>query len=106
MLRSPLTGRGWAFQERFLAPRTLHFTKTQEYWEYRDKMACETYPDELPQATLYDIVERDQIESLWMPVITHYSKCQLTLPKDKLVAISGVAKWLPYRSKDEYVTGL
>ena len=30
---SPLSCRAWAFQERILAPRILHFTETQMVWE-------------------------------------------------------------------------
>ena len=32
---SPLGGRGWALQERLLAPRTLHFGREQLFWECR-----------------------------------------------------------------------
>ncbi|GAW19314.1 hypothetical protein ANO14919_088000 [Xylariales sp. No.14919] len=45
---SPLLSRAWVFQERFLAPRTLHFTDTQLFWECEDSRACETFPDGLP----------------------------------------------------------
>ncbi|RDW73552.1 hypothetical protein BP6252_07459 [Coleophoma cylindrospora] len=31
--RSQLSGRGWVFQERFLSPRTLHFTSRSMFWE-------------------------------------------------------------------------
>jgi hypothetical protein len=106
MTKCPLATRGWAFQERFLAPRTVHFTKTQLYWECRDKMACETYPDKLPQTLMHTVVERDQISQIWSSAVSHYSRCELTFSRDRLVAISGVAKWLHYHTGDEYVAGL
>lgn len=31
--QSHLSTRAWAFQERILAPRTLHFTDTELFWE-------------------------------------------------------------------------
>ncbi|KAF5723858.1 hypothetical protein FMUND_1466 [Fusarium mundagurra] len=40
----PLNTRGWVVQERFLAPRVLHFTENQIYWECLETKACETDP--------------------------------------------------------------
>ncbi|KAF7946639.1 hypothetical protein EAE96_009632 [Botrytis aclada] len=45
-----LARRAWAVQERILAPRTLHFTESQLFWECRTKQACETFADTLPEA--------------------------------------------------------
>ncbi|KAI0885986.1 uncharacterized protein GGS22DRAFT_159532 [Annulohypoxylon maeteangense] len=39
---SPLSKRGWVFQERALSRRTIHFTKTQVYWECGFGVRCET----------------------------------------------------------------
>jgi hypothetical protein len=41
---SPLCKRAWVLQERFLAPRTLHFEATQLFWECRQIQAPEMYP--------------------------------------------------------------
>ncbi|QDS78034.1 hypothetical protein FKW77_003054 [Venturia effusa] len=38
----PLNKRGWVFQERALARRTIHFTKNQTYWECGHGIRCET----------------------------------------------------------------
>jgi len=40
---SPLAQRGWVVQERFLAPRTLHFTSQQFFWQCADLKACESF---------------------------------------------------------------
>ncbi|KAM6535990.1 hypothetical protein FALCPG4_005513 [Fusarium falciforme] len=40
-----LNTRGWVFQERMLAPRTVHFTKSQMYWECGSAIRCETLND-------------------------------------------------------------
>ncbi|PPJ52350.1 hypothetical protein CBER1_09848 [Cercospora berteroae] len=39
--RYPLFGRGWAWQERLLSPRVLHFTDTEVVWECLDSISCE-----------------------------------------------------------------
>ncbi|KAF3015528.1 hypothetical protein E8E14_000633 [Neopestalotiopsis sp. 37M] len=39
--------RGWVFQERFLAPRVLHFGEQQMLWECATLDACEIYPSGL-----------------------------------------------------------
>jgi hypothetical protein len=112
MINSPLAERGWAFQERFLAPRTLHFTKSQLYWECREKMACETQQEGLRPngpliySTLHDVLKRNALNEIWLSVIRLYSRCKLTFAKDKLVAISGVARWLHTQTGDEYCAGL
>ncbi|KAH7356006.1 heterokaryon incompatibility protein-domain-containing protein [Pyrenochaeta sp. MPI-SDFR-AT-0127] len=38
---SPLTTRGWTYQERLLPPRILHCTKDQLYWECRNGFQSE-----------------------------------------------------------------
>lgn len=38
----PLNTRGWVFQERALARRTIHFTNNQTYWECGHGIRCET----------------------------------------------------------------
>ena len=39
---SPLSSRGWAFQERVLARRIIFFTSTQMYWQCGEGIHCET----------------------------------------------------------------
>ncbi|KIY03971.1 uncharacterized protein Z520_00663 [Fonsecaea multimorphosa CBS 102226] len=41
--------RGWVLQERLLSPRTIHFGQEQIFWECRCEMACEAYPDGIPE---------------------------------------------------------
>ncbi|RDW87242.1 hypothetical protein BP5796_02936 [Coleophoma crateriformis] len=48
--RSQLSGRGWVFQERFLSPRTLHFTSTSMFWE--DGFGVRSEEDEIPDSEL------------------------------------------------------
>jgi len=39
---APHSTRGWAFQERVLARRTIFFTSTQMYWQCGEGIQCET----------------------------------------------------------------
>ncbi|ROV95691.1 hypothetical protein VMCG_07633 [Cytospora schulzeri] len=43
--KAPLSSRGWVVQERFLARRTIHFTRNQIYWECLEHSRCEVDPD-------------------------------------------------------------
>lgn len=45
---APLNSRAWVSQERLLSHRILHFTSTQLFWECYKCMACEEYPERLP----------------------------------------------------------
>jgi hypothetical protein len=42
--QSKLCRRGWVFQERLLAPRTVHFTKQQLFWECTMSQSLEEAP--------------------------------------------------------------
>ncbi|KAF5869349.1 putative tol protein [Botrytis fragariae] len=102
-----LTKRAWAVQERILASRTLHFTKSQIFWECRTKQACETFPDTLPEAVCNDYLylPRQELQS-WSNIIRVYTNCSLTNESDRLIAIGGVARQLQNRTGDKYFAGL
>ncbi|RSL64595.1 hypothetical protein CEP53_003997 [Fusarium sp. AF-6] len=52
--QAPLNTRGWVLQERALSRRTLHFTKTQVYWECGEGVRCERlFKLSNPQAALF-----------------------------------------------------
>lgn len=37
---SPLSKRGWVFQERIMSPRTIHFTKDEVIFKCREQVFC------------------------------------------------------------------
>ena len=45
---NPINRRGWVLQERLLSHRILHFGQ-QVFWECRQLLACETFPEGLPK---------------------------------------------------------
>jgi hypothetical protein len=120
--KSPLSRRGWVEQERILAPRILHFTSKQIYFDCHQTMANEVWPNghptydkrwiARPWTVLQDLAlhkaailqeidmtprTKNVVEnplSVWFRIAYAYARTDLTMPKDKLVAISGLAREL------------
>lgn len=125
---APLNLRGWVLQERILSKRVLHFGRTQLLWECKELEAAETFPNGTsydgsqpvgikclepgiagPLNTNTTEAERDPKfwpYDLWTGIATTYSKCSLTNPEDKLLAIMGLAKHVNGLIKDTYVAGM
>lgn len=132
----PLHQRGWVFQERLLAPRALHFTDDQVFWECFNGQKCEQYPLGIPLSDPlrnFSLLFEDQISTspvqssastslsilapqqnltmsletsgLWNDLVESYSICSLTMPSDKLVAISGLAHLFHEYTHDTYLAG-
>lgn len=105
---APLYQRGWVLQERLLSPRTIHFTQFP-FLECREDLVCEIYRSKTsstrfkwistPSRTMENIGE-------WGSVIYDYSRCKLTKPTDRLIALSGIAKRMSALSKGHYIAGL
>jgi hypothetical protein len=119
-VNEPLLKRAWVLQERLLSARVLYFGREQVFWECCETNCCETQPnatvvDEWPSKTqshdgLPDS-RRDvfkltidgparqlfddplaELFSMWGTMVRKYTSCDLTKSKDKLVALSGLAK--------------
>jgi hypothetical protein len=88
-----LSKRAWAFQERYLAQRTLHFTAEQIFAECHQHIVCETLPKKIPGSSKrpYSFPDR-QAAADWSRAVHHYSNGQLTYSKDIFPALSGVAR--------------
>jgi hypothetical protein len=121
--RGTLNERGWVFQERLLAPRTIHFTSSQLFWECRELTASEEYPSGIPDTecarTSKSLLTRFQddhplspkvreVYSLWYHLLQNYGEKQLTKDDDRLVALSGVAEVVKgaLPQNEEYLAGL
>lgn len=109
-LETPLARRAWVLQERLLAPRTLHFSQTQLFWECNFVTACEVFPDKFPIALTYGdfhLAKQPVSRSLWPRIVNIYSRCDLSFSRDKLVAISGIAQTIQMQNaEDKYLAGL
>ena len=116
-----LLSRGWVFQEMTLSARVLHLTHSQMFWECNHGTCCETFANGFPAriGSLQDPGGRSGFRTkrilpqeiwsqslrLWEGMVREYTKGDLTFPeKDKLVAISGVAKRLG--NGDDYYAGI
>ncbi|KAJ8462455.1 hypothetical protein ONZ45_g17925 [Pleurotus djamor] len=131
---TPLSTRGWVVQERFLARRVLHFTRNQFYWECLDHLRCEADPhgvllllnnDRTSRRTIFQTARRDlaqygttvpgnspfyvsdyDAQSSWCKIVSTYANCMLTKEKDRLIAMSGIAKAFSGVVGSTYLAGL
>lgn len=60
--RAPLSQRAWVVQERILAPKSLYFGESQLFWECRQQLACELFPDGVPLEFITDIKEPQAVD--------------------------------------------
>lgn len=122
--RGVANSRGWIFQERVLAPRTVFFGRDDIYWEcacfalsdlnpsgfirYRDKVTTNSIRKkigELKKSTnpsRYDYFQ----ERLWHSVVERYASANLTYGKDRLIALAGIAQFVCEKLEDSYFAGL
>lgn len=117
---SPLSRRAWVLQERLLSPRTLHYTKTQLFWECRESKACESSPHPYPKIRINPFDSPTYLPSThelyglyaeplhrhWPEIIEKYTDTAMTKLEDKLVAISGLARQAYSITKDKYCAGI
>jgi len=95
---APLYKRAWVFQESHLSPRTMHFSKFPAF-ECRKCFTCEVYQTPEPESatklgfrlrhttkSVFD--KRTYAYSDWREMVQQYSLCGLTIPTDKLIALS------------------
>lgn len=121
-----LNRRGWVLQERLLAPRVVYFGAQQVFWECSQAMACEAKPDGFSHILSKNAkgwISRMQSSTAksghdeecnyfvksytgWSQIVCNYSDCDLTQLRDKLIALSGIAKEVQKLVKDEYLAGL
>ena len=105
---TPLALRAWALQECLLAPRTLHFSRAQLFWECNEGNVCESLPYQDPRELLKSdwYLEKCNLSNFWKKIIFVYSGCQLTKPRDKLVALSGIIRKIQSERNDDCFAGL
>ena len=108
VVQSPLACRAWAVQERFISPRTLHFSKTGLFWECRHCDASEPFPEGSPAFEHEHVFHRDRkpISEIWDTIISLYTGSMLTFASDKMVAFSGLAQMAFEENADQYLAGL
>ncbi|KAE9373287.1 HET-domain-containing protein [Stipitochalara longipes BDJ] len=109
LAENPLSSRAWAFQERFLAHRTLHFTAEQIFFECSEQTVSESWPEGIPTREEYhDSLQfpKQYNDLAWSRILYLYSRAHLSYSKDKLVALSGIAHHFQDKTGDQYIAGL
>ncbi|KEY69073.1 hypothetical protein S7711_09576 [Stachybotrys chartarum IBT 7711] len=106
VLDSYLSHRGWVFQERALARRTVYFTRTQIYWECGDGVRCQSlakmtntlasflgdpnFPSKLSDGSS----RRGEKILFYEDLYRQYSRLDFTRETDRAVAILGIEERL------------
>lgn len=105
MLGAQLLSRAWVFQERHLAPRTLHFHRSELVLECRAGLRCECagldHFDSNPTRNFDDLSFAS-----WYGVVEVFSKLRLTYQSDRLEALTGVADAFWQKLHCSYIKGL
>ncbi|KAM5361874.1 hypothetical protein ACJZ2D_012819 [Fusarium nematophilum] len=124
----PLTSRAWAFQERLLPHRVLHFATDQLFFECNNEFLSEDgvvirgrwnslYPGESASWIKLARMSRvSNIHQLWYFILEDFTHRALTMESDRFPAISGLSmlikQMLNSKREDgdlkdiEYVAGL
>jgi hypothetical protein len=108
----PLLSRAWVFQERRLAPRTVHFHPSEMVMECRSSLYCECTGlnniDSLSCARSLDLksFQDRQVLDYWYDIVEEFSRLRLSRESDRLIALTGVATVFQDRIKSGYLAGL
>lgn len=106
-LRTHLATRAWTLQEKLLPSRTIHFGNRGAFWECKTTIASEYLLDGFPGLVEPQLVcKRGKLEHMWHQIVNIYSAANLTFGRDKLVALSGVARLAHSDTSGEYLAGL
>jgi hypothetical protein len=111
---SPLLDRAWVFQERLLAPRTLHFGSSEMIWECNSCLACEctgifTGTNDLKAAfadACQNRTSKDETLHLWRRMVEIYTSLSLTQVSDTPHAIAGVSSRFSDKLESDYLAGI
>jgi hypothetical protein len=102
---APLLSRAWVFQERHLAPRTLHFHPSELVMECRAGLRCEcTGLDSFTSNPLQNF--DDMSFTSWYGVVEEFSRLKLTYQTDRLEALMGVGKVFWEKLSCKYLNGV
>lgn len=125
---SALQTRGWIFQEYVLSPRVLFFGEFRMYWECRTYLQFEDCdgveerkvseraradfhsifrkhdfpPPQQGPLTLSNVKDRHKT---WLKAVEEFTRRRLTMPKDKLPALGGIAESLLCGRGIDYLAG-
>ncbi|KAI0441634.1 heterokaryon incompatibility protein-domain-containing protein [Xylaria telfairii] len=119
----PLLSRAWAYQERILSPRVIHFLPNELMWECRSGLQCECLELSLTSVQSRRFIKGGLFSPVsekrcgkenctceksvnWSSLLGGYVRLELTIPGDKLPALSGLARRIQGPQQDRYLAGL
>jgi hypothetical protein len=118
--KSALLKRAWAFQERILSPRTIHFHEEEMVWECCTSTTCEcrflswheddnNYERDTWKAffarLFYSSPKSLSPLNVRLDLIEEFSGLLITYETDRLPALGGLASRLSEIIKSDYVAG-
>lgn len=121
-----IRSRGWVFQEEHLSPRTLHFRPEELAWTCACCCQCECrlrpllptmVPTSHPFRADVEVVSADPdarekakrtvtFNKYWPSIVMDYTRRELTQPRDRLVALAGLAEYMECCTTDRYHCGM
>jgi hypothetical protein len=118
LAHEPLSQRAWALQERWLAPRILHFGTKHMFYEcychflssdgyYAKGRSDSLFPSAMPRHATTNSDDDPRKQLRWQHLLRAYSRLRVTQPADKLPALSGLARTFSEQlgGRDDYVAG-
>jgi hypothetical protein len=115
----PLLTRAWAFQERLLSPRIVHFTDEELFWECTRIGICECKTSSSRSlyglsksrfsaylSTNTSLLPKGLTSTYWYEIVSSYTALNLTFQTDALPALQGVVKRMQLVRNCSYYAGL
>jgi hypothetical protein len=115
----PLERRAWAFQEFYLASRLVVFSSEEVQFLCMQNEICECRPTDTAVISPRRDLATDDLSrpkgwsfqgkkplALWEDLVARYTARQLTFGKDKLPALSGLARRMQGRLQSDYIAGM
>lgn len=114
---STWSSRAWTLQEEYLSPRIIYWTPQRMYWSCSGFFMTEGEPPCAPSSPAIPLLSQSSflvasrsgqdLHERWYDLVESFTKRNLTNPKDKFPAISGIAmRYRRCRPNDEYLAGL
>jgi hypothetical protein len=106
-----LHSRGWVMQERLLSKHTLQYGVKQVKWLCECNGGTHRATDGWRPVTssddsTYKLDDPTAFPSNWETIVNEYTRRNLSVPTDRLLAISGIAQRLGDIIKDKYYCGI
>lgn len=101
-----LSSRAWAFQEKLLPARTIHFGESGLWWECRSQLCSEYLPDGLTGRSASPLMRPVYKPWPWSMIVLYYSDTDLTYGSDRLAALSGIVARQQRVTGGRYLAGM